>query len=72
MLAKVRSLLRQAWPFVGSLYLVYLLFQPPPGRYVGLIGLAFVVPLLSGWVAGRFFDVGPWADDGGDPTVEDV
>lgn len=62
---KVRSSLRRAWPFVGSLYLVYLALQRPPVRYVGIVGLAVVVPLLVGWIAGRVFDVGPWADANG-------
>ena len=59
---EVRSWLRRAWPFVGSLYLVYLALQPPPARYVGILGLVVVTPLLAGWVAGRVFGVGPWAD----------
>jgi hypothetical protein len=58
---EVRSVLRRAWPFVGSLYLVYLALQPPPVRYVGVVGLAVVTPLLAGWVAGSVFGVGPWA-----------
>lgn len=62
MFAKVRSWLRLAWPFVGSLYLGYLAVQAPPIRYVGVIGLCFVLPLLAGWIAGRIWDVGPWAD----------
>lgn len=62
MLAKVRSWLRLAWPFVGSLYLAYLALQAPPVRWVGVIGLVFVLPLLAGWIAGRAFGVGPWAD----------
>ena len=68
MLAKVRSWLRVAWPFVGSLYLGYLALQAPPVRYVGVIGLVFVVPLLVGWVVGRVLGVGPWADDPDDAS----
>lgn len=63
MFATVWSWLRLAWPFVGSLYLVYLAVQAPPLRYVGVVGLVFVVPLLVGWTVGHLFDVGPWADD---------
>ena len=59
---KVRSSLRRAWPFVGSLYLVYLALQPPPARWVGMLGVSIVAPLLAGWVAGRVLGVGPWAD----------
>lgn len=66
MLAKVRSWLRLAWPFVGSFYLVYLAVQAPPVRYVGVVGLVFVVPLLVGWIAGHLFGVGPWADESSD------
>lgn len=62
MFARIRSWLRLAWPFVGSLYLAYLALQAPPVRYVGVIGLAVVTPLLAGWIAGRLFGVGPWAD----------
>jgi hypothetical protein len=63
MFGTIRSWLRLAWPFVGTAYLCYLALQAPPIRYVGVIGLVFVVPLLVGWIAGRVFDVGPWADD---------
>lgn len=66
MLGQARTLARAAWPFVGSLYLLYLAVQAPPVRYVGLVGLACVVPLIIGWVAGRLFDVGPWANDAPD------
>lgn len=61
MVESLSKLARTAWPFVGSLYLLYLAVQTPPARYVGLIGLAVVTPLLAGWVAGRLFDFGPWA-----------
>lgn len=62
MLATVRSLLRRSWPLVGTLYLAHLALQSPPVRYVGVVGLAVVAPLLAGWVAGRVLGVGPWAE----------
>jgi hypothetical protein len=58
---RVWPILRAAWPFAGWAYLVYVALQPPPGRYVGLIGLAIVTPLLLGWTAGKLLGVGPWA-----------
>lgn len=58
---RVWSLLRDAWPFLGWIYLVYLAVQPPPVRYVGIGGAVIVTPLLIGWVLGRLFGVGPWA-----------
>jgi hypothetical protein len=61
--ARVRSLLRGAWPPVGSLYLLYLATRPPPARYVGILGLVVVVPLLGGWLLGTVADVGPWAEN---------
>lgn len=65
----VRSVLRQSWPVLGSLYLVYLALQPPPSRYVGLGGLVIVTPLLLGWAVGHLVGIGPWtpapADAGG-------
>ncbi|TKR28013.1 hypothetical protein [Natronomonas salsuginis] len=61
MLGSVRSILSAAWPFVGSAYLLYLALQQPPVRYVGVIGLVVVTPLLAGWTVGRLFGVGPWA-----------
>lgn len=64
MLPTVRSVLEASWPIVGTLYLAYLALQTPPVRYVGLVGLAVVTPLLVGWIVGTVFDVGPWADDG--------
>ena len=57
-----RSNLRRLWPLVGTLYLVYLAFQPPPARYVGLLCLAVVAPVAAGWFAGNALGVGPWAD----------
>lgn len=62
MLAKARSLLEQAWPLLGSLYLLYLALQAPPIRYVGVAGLVVVTPLLLGWFLGAVLGVGPWAD----------
>lgn len=62
MLPTVRSVLEESWPIVGTLYLA---LQAPPIRYVGLVGLAVVTPLLAGWIVGTVFDVGPWADGGG-------
>lgn len=62
------SIVRDAWPFVGALYLLYLALQAPPVRYVGVGGLLVVTPLLFGWTVGRLFGIGPWADreaDGG-------
>lgn len=61
MFESVRSFLSAAWPFVGSVYLLYLALQPPPTRYVGVIGLVIVTPLLAGWLVGRLFGIGPWA-----------
>jgi hypothetical protein len=61
MLESVRSFLSAAWPFVGSAYLLYLALQQPPVRYVGVIGLVVVTPLLAGWTVGRLFGIGPWA-----------
>jgi len=66
MLDRLRSFLRDAWPFVGAAYLAYLAFRPPPVRYVGIGGLVVVTPLLFGWTVGRLFGVGPWADDATD------
>lgn len=63
MAATTRRTLGWLWPLVGTAYLVYLALQPPPVRYVGLGCLVVVTPLLSGWIAGAAFDVGPWADD---------
>jgi hypothetical protein len=62
MAGRIRSWLRLAWPFVGTGYLAYLALQPPAARYVGAVGLAVVTPLLAGWITGRLFGVGPWAD----------
>ncbi len=62
MLERVWSVLRTAWPIIGSIYLLYLALQPPPVRYVGIGGLVIVTPLLFGWALGRLFGIGPWAD----------
>jgi hypothetical protein len=61
---RFRSVARTAWPILGSVYLLYLALQPPPARYVGIVGLAVVAPLLAGWALGRLAGIGPWADDG--------
>ncbi len=66
MLDDLRSLLRAAWPIIGSAYLLYLALQPPPVRYVGIGGLIVVTPLLIGWTLGKLFGVGPWADANAD------
>lgn len=52
---------RELWPFVGTLYLGYLATRPPPTRYVGLLGLVVVLPLLAGKLVGTVYGVGPWA-----------
>lgn len=62
MSATARETLGWLWPLVGTAYLVYLALQPPPVRWVGVICLVVVVPLLAGWVLGRVVGVGPWAD----------
>lgn len=62
MFERARSLLEQSWPVLGSLYLLYLALQEPPVRYVGVVGLAVVTPLLVGWFVGTALGVGPWAD----------
>jgi hypothetical protein len=49
-------------PVVGTLYLLYLVTQPPPARWVGLACLAILAPFAVGWAAGRAFGVGPWGD----------
>ncbi|MUV89550.1 hypothetical protein GJ629_06280 [Halapricum sp. CBA1109] len=56
------SRFRRALPVVGTLYLLFLVSQPPPLRWVGLICLAILTPFLLGWVAGKAFGVGPWGD----------
>lgn len=63
MLERARSLIGAAWPFIGSLYLLYLALQQPPVRYVGIGGLLIVTPLLLGWTIGRLFGIGPWAQN---------
>lgn len=70
MLPTVRSVLEASWPIVGTLYLAYLALQAPPIRYVGLVGLAVVTPLLAGWIVGTVFDVGPWADGNEDRAAD--
>ena len=57
------GLLHRSLPLVGTLYLVYLAVQPPPLRWVGLLCLAVVAPLLVGWLLGHVAGVGPWAPD---------
>lgn len=57
---------RELWPYVGTVYLAYLATRPPPGRYVGLLGLVVVLPLLAGKTVGTVYGVGPWADDEAD------
>ncbi len=66
MFEQIRPIVRDGWPFVGALYLLYLALQAPPVRYVGVGGLLVVTPLLFGWTVGRLFGVGPWADGEGD------
>lgn len=51
-------------PVLGTLYLLYLVTQPPPARWVGLGCLVVLVPFGLGWLAGRVWNVGPWADVG--------
>jgi hypothetical protein len=63
MASGIRSLLQDAWPFLGAVYLVYLALQAPPVRYVGIGGLLIVTPLLLGWTVGRLFGIGPWAQN---------
>jgi hypothetical protein len=71
MLNRIRSGLRAAWPLFGSAYLLYLALQEPPVRYVGIGGLAVVTPLLFGWMLGRLFGIGPWADGESTPEPSD-
>ncbi|MFC7027979.1 hypothetical protein ACFQJ5_10870 [Halomicroarcula sp. GCM10025324] len=61
MLDGITALSRRVLPLVGTVYLCYLVTQPPPARWVGLVCLAVLAPFAVGWAAGRFFDVGPWA-----------
>ncbi|PSP81965.1 hypothetical protein BRC88_00390 [Halobacteriales archaeon QS_4_69_225] len=63
MSATARSTLGWLWPLVGTAYLVYLALQPPPVRYVGLLCLTVVGPLMVGWLAGGILGVGPWAGE---------
>ena len=56
------SLTSRIIPVFGTLYLVYLVTQPPPARWVGLACLAVLAPCVAGWLLGRYADVGPWAD----------
>ncbi|MCU4719334.1 hypothetical protein [Halapricum hydrolyticum] len=57
------SLLQRSLPLVGILYLVYLVLQPPPLRWIGVICLAVVMPFAVGWLAGRLLGIGPWATE---------
>jgi hypothetical protein len=52
----------KAVPVLGTIYLVYLATQPPPARWVGLGCLVVLAPFVAGWLAGRVWGVGPWAD----------
>lgn len=70
MLGSVRSFISATWPFVGSVYLLYLALQPPPTRYVGLLGLVIVTPLLTGWLVGRILGIGPWATSDSEPPED--
>lgn len=62
MSASARGTLGWLWPLVGTAYLVFLALQAPPVRWVGVICLVVVTPLLAGWLLGTLFGVGPWAD----------
>ena len=62
MSATARETLRSLWPLVGTAYLVYLAIQQPPVRWVGVLCLLVVTPLLAGWLVGNLVGVGPWAD----------
>ena len=62
MSATARETLGWLWPLVGTAYLVYLAFKPPPARWVGVLCLLVVSPLLAGWLVGNLVGVGPWAD----------
>ncbi len=64
MLDRLSSPTSKAVPVLGTLYLVYLASQPPPARWVGLACLAIIAPLAAGWLLGRVWGVGPWADEG--------
>ena len=62
MSATARETLGWLWPLVGTAYLVYLAFKPPPARWAGVLCLLVVSPLLAGWLVGNLVGVGPWAD----------
>ena len=49
-------------PVLGTAYLLYLVSQPPPARWVGLGCLVILAPFAVGWLLGRFAGVGPWAE----------
>lgn len=55
--------LQRSLPVIGTLYLVYLALQPPPLRWVGVICLAVLTPVLLGWVLGHVFGIGPWSSN---------
>ena len=63
MSATARETLGWLWPLVGTAYLVYLAIQQPPVRWVGVLCLLVVTPLLAGWVLGNLVGVGPWDDE---------
>jgi len=62
MSATARETLGWLWPLVGTAYLVYLALEPPPARWVGVLCLLVVSPLLAGWLVGNLVGVGPRAD----------
>ena len=62
MLDGLSSLTSRIIPVFGTLYLLYLVTQPPPARWVGLACLAVLTPFVAGWLLGRYADAGPWAD----------
>ena len=49
-------------PVLGTAYLVYMVAQPPPMRWVGLGCLVVLAPFAIGWLLGRGAGVGPWAE----------
>ena len=49
-------------PVLGTAYLLYMVSQPPPMRWVGLGCLAILTPFAIGWLLGRGAGVGPWAE----------
>ena len=62
MSATARETIGWLWPLVGTAYLVYLAIQQQPVRWVGVLCLVVVTPLLAGWLVGNLVGVGPWAD----------